>query len=169
MTITRTLGLVLTALLVVELDIVCAARLRFLDAAPTLVLLVPLLFALHGRSRGALFAIFVTCGVAAPFSAEPLPLLPLVYGGIAAVLFEVRDSLFRSHPLTEATVVALSAALASAVLEGGDLIRFGAPSIGLVFYRAAVTGVLTGALAPVAFRLLRWLPTIRGALLPAAR
>jgi hypothetical protein len=169
MTAARALVLALAALAAVELEILLGSRWRVLDATPAIALLVPLALALHGRPRGAPLAIALTCAIAAPFSAEPLPLVPLVWGGIAAGLFAIRDALFRSHPLTEATAAALASFAASAALQLVDLVRFGAPSAGLLVQRALVTGVLTGILAPLAFRAIRAIPVVRDALLPAAR
>ncbi len=165
----RTLGLLATAVLLVYAHLLCADRLRILGAVPAIPLLLPLLVALHGRPRHALASIAGCVLAIAPFSAEPLPLLPLAYGGIAAAVFALRESVFRSHPLTEALAVALASGLATAAIELTHAVRFGSPSVSVVLERAIVTGALTGALAPVAFRILRVLPTMRATLAPAAR
>jgi hypothetical protein len=157
------LGLAAVALLVAYADLVCASWLRAAGAAPSLMILVPLLLAMHGRPRRALSAILACTAVGAILSVEPLPLLPVVHGGLAA-----REALFRTHPLTEALAVALVTAAATAVLDVTHLVRFGAPGIGVIVERALLTGAITGLVAPVAFRLLRLLPPVRAFLLPRA-
>jgi hypothetical protein len=161
---TRLAGLLLTALAVVYLDVLTSERLSVLGAAPALPLLVPLLLALRGRPGIALPSILLCAAIAAPFSAEPLPTLPLVYGGTAVALLAIREYLFLTHPLTEAIAAAACAALATGTVEAIHLVRFGAPGLGLLAARLLIAGCATGLLAPLAFRCLCLLPTMRGAL-----
>jgi rod shape-determining protein MreD len=148
------LGVGLTVL--VQTVLVPEIRVPGAEVGPDLLLTTACLCALYAPALQAIAAGWV-CGFAKDvFSTGPLGLHALVFAALAALLARRRGDLFRDHPLTQVSLVAVCALACEVVTGLGCLdpqARWGVlTDAGRIVTRGGVAALYAALLAPLVFR-----------------
>ncbi len=166
----RWISFVILACIGIVLQTTVAHRLQINNVSPDLMLIITVHYALHAISPDAMIAAWLLGFSIDLYGSGRLGVFAFGFGVVAALIVQLRDSMFRDHPLTS-LFVTLTCAWAVHLMAGIHFILThpNAPrGIVDVFLYAAYTAMYTAALAPY----LHWiLGRIRGplGLLPAHR
>ena len=142
----RLLPHILLAYLAVGLQVGLGGYVHLGGAAPNLVLIVAVFFALYATRDVALLACFVLGLMQDLLTQQTLGLYALSYGSIALAISTTSSMLYRDHPLTHAAV-ALLASLGTWMLLLIHSWIFGSSlSIRSAFFSTLLTALLAPAL-----------------------
>ncbi|HRK30696.1 MAG TPA: rod shape-determining protein MreD [Tepidisphaeraceae bacterium] len=158
----RLLPYILLGYVVVGLQVGLSGYVHLGGAAPNLVLIVGVFFALFATRDIALLACFVLGLMQDMLTQQTLGLYALSYGALALVLTSTASMLYRDHPLTHAAAAG-AASIATWILLLIHAAIFG-PAISV---RTAVfSTILTALLAPVIMQILLRLRVFLGIRVP---
>jgi rod shape-determining protein MreD len=142
----RLLPYILLGYVAVGMQVGLSGYVHLGGAAPNIVLIVAIFFALFAQREPALLSCFALGLMQDLLTQQRLGLYALSYGLLALVIVSTAAMVYREHPLTHAAITLAASLLTSLVLLFHGAIFGAGPGIGASMLSAILTALLAPAL-----------------------